>query len=72
MPRVRQALAEIRQQPDWILVDSDWRGHSGSTAPGFDALAWLRSHPEYERHFAAYRLVGQDGDLQIYRRRPAT
>jgi MFS family permease len=67
---LRQALLEIEQQPDWILVDTDWRGHSGSTASDFDALAWLRAHREYERHFAAYRLVRQDGDLQIYRRQP--
>ncbi|TMJ17894.1 MAG: hypothetical protein E6G94_01160 [Alphaproteobacteria bacterium] len=68
---VRQAVAELRRSPDTVVVDTDWSRHTGLKSRSFDALAWLRRDPEFDRLWQGYSEGAQVGPFRLFRLRAA-
>lgn len=72
-PAARMAIAyavhDLAQRPELVIVDTDWRRHSGLRSASFDGLAWLRRDPAFAGLWAAYAPAGRVGSYALYRRR---
>lgn len=66
---VRQAVTELSRSPDRVVVDTDWRRHTGLLSRRFDAIAWLERNPEFLKLWKNYAKEAKVGEFLIYRRR---
>lgn len=65
---VQQALIELRRSPEIVVVDPDWRRHTGLRSEAFDGLDWLRNDAEFDALWREYEPVGSAGRFLLYRR----
>ena len=64
----QQMLIDLRQRPDVVLVDTNWRRHT-EISRTFDGLQLLLADPDVGREWTRYRQFGSVGSIKLYHRR---
>ncbi|MEO1967292.1 MAG: glycosyltransferase family 87 protein [Sphingomonadaceae bacterium] len=64
-------LADLRKQPELVIVNTDWQSFSGLRSNNFDGLRWLNRNAGFHRLWQHYHFTGQIGQWKLYRRNTA-
>jgi hypothetical protein len=64
---LNQALDELERRPELVIVDTNWRRHTGLKS-NFDGLAWLQHNVRFRTLWSHYTPAGKIGDFQLFKR----
>lgn len=67
----RQALRDLSQRPDVVLIDRKWLRHTRRTGPAFDGLTFLMADRGVAMMLREYEFVGSVDEYSVLRRRKA-
>lgn len=64
---IEQAVTELEQQPELVIVNTKWRGFSGLKSRSFDGLEWLKRDARFRQIWSSYRFDQRIGNFELYR-----